>query len=503
MAHFVKLPGILDFFSRHKKVVSLAAAVFLLIVIAGLVLFLRAWPFTEERVSSDLGSALSANVHFGSFRRKYFPPGCIADNVTFQRNSSNQPIVTVRRLTITSNLLGLIRRHIRLINAEGVQVVASPRDFMSQSSSHLNTVVDELNADGATLQIASRTSGANHHNFKFYRFTITNLGGGGVIHFSAFFENPLPRGELGATGEFGPWKRDSPEQVPVSGSYSLESADLGVFPGIGGILSSKGDFKGTFKSIQVRGTTQTPKFEVTNTGHTLPLETRFDAAVDAASGDVVLQHVKARLGKTDINADGTIARGEDRHRVAHINLTSAQGHVEDVFYLFVHAKTSPLYGTVNFKMKVALPGGSQPFLKRVGLESTFQIQQAKFANPQTQGHLNEISQPSGHEDPNALALSQLTGQVRLEHGFAHFADLSLQDSGAAAAFKGTYSLTDERIDMHGKLRTRSLSNGSHGFKKVVLKVISPFFKKNPKQTEAPVKISGTYRHPAFGLDTGS
>lgn len=363
--------------------------------------------------------------------------------------------------------------------------------------------MDELDADGATLQIASRHSDADNRNFTFHQFRITNLGGGGVIHFSAFFENPLPRGQLRTTGEFGPWKSDHPEQVPVSGDYSLESANLGVFHGIGGMLSSKGDFKGIFKSIQVCGTTQTPKFEVTNTGHTLPLETRFDATVDATSGDVVLRQVKARLGKTDINAEATIARDEDRHRVAKINLTSEHGRVEDVFYLFVHAKTSPLYGTVNFKMKAALPGGPQPFLKRVGLESTFQIQQAKFANPQTQEHVNEISQPNGHEDPNALALSQLTGQVRVEHGLAHFADLSLQDAGASAAFAGTYSLTDQRIDMHGKLRTRSLSNGSHGFKKVVLKLVSPFFKKNPKETEAPVKISGTYQHPAFGLDTRS
>jgi hypothetical protein len=31
-------------------------------------------------------------------------------------------------------------------------------------------------------------------------------------------------------------------------------------------------------------------------------------------------------------------------------------------------------------------------------------------------------------------------------------------------------------------------------------VLNPFFKRKPKGSEAPVKITGTYEHPSFGLD---
>jgi hypothetical protein len=48
--------------------------------------------------------------------------------------------------------------------------------------------------------------------------------------------------------------------------------------------------------------------------------------------------------------------------------------------------------------------------------------------------------------------------------------------------------------------TKNLWNRTHGMKKAVLKIIGAFFKKNPKESEAPIKISGTYHHPAFGLD---
>ncbi len=483
---------------RYRKPILISALVLFGAIVAALGLFIHFWRFTEGRVSSELGAAISANVRFGAFHRQYFPPGCVAENVVFQRSGSNEPFIIVLRLEINSNLVGLFRHHVSTIRAEGAHILLSRGELSFSNSSQSKTVVDELAADDALVEIPSRKSDTK---FPFHHFSVRNLGSGGVINFSADLENPWPRGELRTAGSFGPWNSSQPEQTTVSGKYALEQADMSVFSGLGGLLSSQGEFKGTFKSMEVRGSTDTPNFELTSTKHSLPLKTRFKAVVDATSGNVVLQDVKARLGKTDINGSGTISRRPGQHRTALINLETEKGRVEDVFYLFVH-NNSPLRGSVKFSMKVRLPGGQERFLKRVALESKFTIQDAQFANPQTQEKVNKLSEtPEQHADQNAVALAELLGQVRLEHGVAHFSDLSLQDAGASAKFIGNYDLTDEKIDMHGRLRTRKdLSNGTHGIKGALLKAISPFFKKNPKETEAPVKISGTYHHPAFGLD---
>jgi hypothetical protein len=50
-----------------------------------------------------------------------------------------------------------------------------------------------------------------------------------------------------------------------------------------------------------------------------------------------------------------------------------------------------------------------------------------------------------------------------------------------------------------QVRTK-ISNTSSGAKAFLLKVMDPFFKKRKKGEILPVKISGTYEKPSFGLD---
>jgi hypothetical protein len=66
---------------------------------------------------------------------------------------------------------------------------------------------------------------------------------------------------------------------------------------------------------------------------------------------------------------------------------------------------------------------------------------------------------------------------------------------------GTYSLITHRIDLHGQLRVDTkISNTTSGTKAMLLKMMDPFFKKKRKGEVLPVRISGTYEHPSFGLD---
>jgi hypothetical protein len=311
----------------------------------------------------------------------------------------------------------------------------------------------------------------------------------------------MPAGLIQTSGQFGPWNSSEPAGTPVSGTYKISNADLGVFHSIGGRVSSDGNFKGIFKQMEVQGSTTTPEFEVAYTQHRLPLQTRFKAVVNAVNGEVTLRTVKASFGRDRIDAHGTIGRQADGKHAAVIELNCDRGRIEDTFYPFIKSSKSPLVGNVAFQMHVVIPSGHERFVKKIEMQSNFQIHDARFTSPQTQSRISKISERPDQKQPNDNTLADLNGNVQLLHGIAQFSKLSARDGDASAWFRGNYDLTNQQVNMHGQLTTEaSLGKATSGIKSVFAKAIEPLFKKGKHQKVVPVKISGTYRHPSFGLD---
>lgn len=482
---------------RKKRAIAITSIVLVSIVVVALILADRYWPFTESAIREDLGSATSSQVEFGKFHKKYFPPGCEAEDVIFHKGAG-PAIIQVRRLTITSNLSGLLRHHVSTLRAEGARINLEPAALKKNKFGD-KTVIDNFVADDAVLEISKHSQPGLR--FVFHSLALKNLNGGGATGFAAEFENPLPRGMVRTSGQFGPWRDGEPGSTPVSGSYALEEADLRVFNSIGGTLSSTGRFEGTFKELGVTGSTHSPEFVVMKTHHGQRLDTDFAATVNAFNGDVILRSVNARFGKDVINAVGSIARRKNGKRSAEIDLRCDRGRVEDTFYPFIHSPRSPLVGDVEFQMHVVVPSGHESFLQKLQLSSTFKIQNATFTNPQTEARMSRVSSTTKREEDESLADFQ--GSVILRNGSAQFSSLSVHDQGAQASLRGKFNLITQKVDMHGQLKTAaSLSKTTHGIKAVFAKVIEPFFKKKPHETVVPVHVGGTYSHPSFGLDIG-
>lgn len=471
----------------------------LALIVAGVITLHHFWPFTEGAVKRELGDAASAQVKFTSFHDKYFPPGCVAEGVVFQKNSSGPPFITIRRLTIRSNLFGLLHHHISLIRAESAHVnwqkAQSDADPPSQP-----TAVDRLVADDAVLEIP-RKSSDGPLRFVFHQFEVRNLRGPGQSSFAAELENPLPRGMLQIFGHFGPWNNSSPKKTALDGSYDLDRADLGVFHAVQGLVSSKGRFSGTFDNLEVQGKTSTPELTVTSTHHGLPLQTDFTANINGATADVVLSRVKAQFGKDLLDLRGSIARDQSGKRIANFEIQCDRGRIEDTFYPFIHSPKAALTGDVKFRMHVTIPPGKEKFDEKIGIASTFDIEGARFTHQKTQIELSKVAEAPNQDQPDPAAPARLEGQVSVENGVARFAELSMEDQSARANLRGTFGLLDERVNLHGELKTAaSLTKTTHGIKAVFAKVLEPFFKKRPHVTVVPVKIGGTYSRPQFGLD---
>jgi hypothetical protein len=476
------------------------------------------WPFRLDAVTQELADESDSKVTVGSFHATYFPiPGCVLERVVFRHNpkSGAPPLITIRRMTIRGSFAEIFAKHVTLVLAEGMQILVPPL-----GSEHFKTpprssvVIDDLVADGAILEVASRQPGTLPLQFAFRRFNISHIGGSGQASFNATLSNPEPPGEITTTGKFGPWNAADVGQTAVSGQYRFENANLGVFPGISGILASSGKYAGTLGRLQVEGNTDVPLFGVKRSSHQTKLETQFRALVNAENGDVSLQNVNANFRHTNISTQGSVA-GEGGHpgKTANLTMVSQDGKIQDLLLLFIKSPRAPMSGTIGFQASALLPPGKNPFLERVELQGDFGIDAGRFSNSDTQEGVNSLSRGARKDKSHANedddtdprnVLSDLKGHVLVKHGIATFSNLSFGVPGALARVHGSYNLITEKIDLHGTLRTQDeVSGTTHGIKALMLKVLDPFFRHKPNGYLAPVKITGTYDHPAFGLDLGN
>ncbi len=140
------------------------------------------------------------------------------------------------------------------------------------------------------------------------------------------------------------------------------------------------------------------------------------------------------------------------------------------------------------------------------LRVDFGVAGGNFSDKTTQQDVDKLSAAAlGEKKPSdpEIVLTNLKGHEDLRNGVVTFNDITFRIPGAGSRMHGTYNLMNERIDMRGQLRVDTeISNTESGAKSLVLKVIQPFFKRKKKGQIVPVRLSGTYEHPTFGLDVG-
>jgi hypothetical protein len=477
----------------------------ILVVVA--VLGAKYWPFSENAVREDLAEASDTTVTIRSYHPTYFPPGCTLEGIEFRHGKNNFKLITINKLLVEGSYLGIIRRHVPRITAIGARVFVPPFGGNIQfHSQHSTIVVDELIANGTGVEFIPGDRNTRSLVFDVHEALLRSVRWGSPIQYRLKFHNPNPPGEISVEGKFGAWTDGHPQDTPMSGTYDFEHADLGVYGGIAGILSSTGKFEGVLKRINVSGTTNTPDFVVTSSGNKHSLSTKFDAYVDATRGDTYLSQVEAHIGRTTLLARGSIAgTKEGKGKVANLHFTSRHGRIEDILGMFVSAPRSPMSGDLKFVADSQFARSDRPFLESVKLQARFGIDDGSF-KPETQKDVNALSAGARGQnlDDPATVLSDLKGRVALSDAVAHFFDLDFGVPDAKSHMHGNYNVESHRIDLHGDMAVdTNVSHTSTGVKALLLKIMDPFFHKKKKGEIVPVHILGTYEKPQFGLDLGN
>jgi hypothetical protein len=492
----------------------------------GLVLLARHWPFARQRVVEALQDDFHGTVTFSRFHKTFFPhPGCVAEGATLVRPGApagSPPFASADKFIIRAHYLDLLPRpgYVAHIEVQGLQIHVPPLGSTPSpppNQSPSSTRVGEVVANNALLEIARKVG--KPLRFEIHKLTLDSVSRKAGFGYDVAFLNALPPGEIESRGHFGPWNSTDPGQTPVSGTYKFEHANLGVFGGIDGVLTSHDNFRGTLAQVETHGSVDIPDFKVRRAARSAPIESRFHSFVNALNGDVHLEHVDTAVVKTNVLARGAVEEFPSRHgKVTALDLNVGNGRIQDILRLFIKEPRSPLMGIVSFRAHVTIPPEGRPFEHEVVLVGDFGIDEGRFTKIETRKKVESLSEraqgkkagdkekSNGDDQEDAedslRVISGLKGHVVLKDGVATLTNISFSVPGAVAYMHGTFNLLNERINFHGVLKTDAEFSkvGGGGIKSIFLKPFDTVFKKTPKGAEIPVKLTGTYAHPQPGLE---
>jgi hypothetical protein len=496
----------------------------IVIVVAATVeiMFHRAGPILKGRVIETLSTRFDSRVEMDGFQvsvvkgfevsgegLRIYPPDDVVEA------GAKDPLISLGHFSFHVNVAGLFAKpmHVRTVSVRGMTISIPPREMRQQaakSNRHIGKikiVVDEIDCEDSKLIIGTAKPDKDPKEFNLQHIVMHNIGPDDPWHYDATLVNAIPKGDIHAVGTFGPWVNESPGDSAVAGKYTFDNADLGTIKGIGGILSSVGEFSGQLNRITVDGTTETPDFALDTANHPVPLHTKFHAIVDGTSGDTYLQPVEARLQQSEFSCVGAIINIKGQGHIIDLDANVPDGRIQDFLELAIKAKPVLMTGRLNMKTKLHIRPGDESVTQKLGLNGNFKLRSIHFSNPEWQDKVDMLSLRARGEAKEAKpgaedVSSQMSGSFIMGGGKLHFSKLAYTLPGADINLAGVYSLDGNQLDFDGKIRTKAVLSHmvATWWKSWLLKPVDPFFRKNGAGAEIPVKISGSKGAPKFGLD---
>ena len=500
-----------------------------LLVVAGTGAFvwwaLRATPHVRDRVVAALNERFASQVELATLDATVIPqPRVGGTGLKLRHNGRTDvpPLISIDAFEASASVRGLLGRplHLGTVRLDGLEVRVPPgglnpggRKDDGPHADHAERaspiLIDRIESRDATLHITSRRPGRLPRIFEIHDLVMRDFGDPDGARFEAGLTNPVPEGRIETSGVFGPWHADEPGLTPVSGEYVFKNANLDTIKGIGGTLSSVGNYTGVLERVEVEGQAEIPDFSIDIAGQPVPLTTQFTAVVDGTNGDTYLNRVNARLNNSTIVARGSVVRTEDvkgRHIALDVRLDAAR--LEDVLRLAVKGAKTPLVGRVDLATRFVLPAGEADVIDRLQLDGTFRLAQARFTNLNVQRRITTLSRRGRGEENDEGAeseriVSNLRGRFVMRNAALTFSDLTFSVPGSTVQLSGTYDLRQETMNFVGFLLTdATLADMTSGYKAVLARVAQPFFRRPGGGSKLPIRIAGTRAKPQFGLDVG-
>ena len=353
----------------------------LFLVLVAEIVLKRAEPILKGRVIETLSTRFNSHVELdelqvsliqglavsGKGLRIFAPDDVVAAGF-------KSPVIAIREFNFHAGLLGLFVKptHVQTVYLQGLAITIPPKSMRdqntqpSQRKGKIKIVVDEFLCDDSRLVIASSKPDKDPKVFQLKHIAMHDLGPNAPLNYDAELTNAIPKGDIHATGTFGPWNAETPGESTVTGKYVFDHADLNTIKGIGGMLHSEGDFTGRLDRIEVHGTADVPNFSLDTANHPVPLETQFNAIVDGTTGDTYLQPVKAKLGESEFSCSGAVVNHKGQGHSIDLDVDVPAGRIQDFLELAVKTQPVVMTGVLGMKTKLHIRPGKESVTQKLG-----------------------------------------------------------------------------------------------------------------------------------------
>ena len=435
----------------------------------------------------------------------------------FPQNSQGgggNPLIAIKQFQFRASPAGLFFKptHVRQVNVSGFAINVPPSAQRSNAIRHehgdkVKIKVDKIICDDSQLVIGTDKPDKDPRVFQLKHVVLRDLGPTTAWPFDAVLTNPTPRGEIHASGTFGPWDAETPGNSKVNGKYLFEHANLNTIKGIGGILKSTGFFEGYLNRIAIRGEADVPDFSLDTANHPVALATRFQATVDGTTGDTYLEQIDAKLGSSLFSCKGSVVDVKGKGHKIDVDTDVPNGQIADFLALAVNTTPSPMTGMLNLQAKLQIPPGDQSVSQKMTMHGAFTLRQIHFTNPVIEDKVDVMSlRALGHTtnlNPGAPDVtSRMTGAFEMQKGELAFSRLDYTLPGGEVQLIGHYTLDGRQYEFTGKVRTKAEVSEmvASKWKSILLKPLDPFFSKHGWGAQVPIKISsGKDGKPKFGF----
>ncbi len=239
------------------------------------------------------------------------------------------------------------------------------------------------------------------------------------------------------------------------------------------------------------------------------MTTEFEAVLDGTNGDLFLTTVATTLAGSTFNTSGRVLRVKGK-RGRHVTLavkTPARADLADVLRLLVDGAHPPMNGRLTLDSTLDLPPGDAELLQRLSVEGTFGLTRVRFANPEVQAKVDELSR-RGQGKPSDLTIAQvpsdMRGRVRLRRQQLALSSVVFATPGTTIEASGSYGLVSERLQFRGVAKLdATVSRTLTGAKRFLLRPIDPLFRKQGAGSRLVVDVKGTRAVPVVDLDVGA